>query len=281
MKPIIYTRLAGGLGNQLFQVNAADYIGNRLYNEFKIIALVDSLARYTPPRRLMIDTIADEGILYMQEEDTDIKIRLLNKLRLARLGIRSKGIQCINDRNANIERKWTDKKRNIYLDGYFQDKSYISGTFLSLCRKNMKVDLVDELKRICWTESVAIHIRRTDYGDRSNSRIYQELDSSYYRSALEKIGDMKHFLFFSDDWRHAEIYADKYGGINISRIGLGAINEFKIMTKCKNFIVANSTFSWWAAMIGRKEDSMIISPREWYKDRRYKNRLNGDDFILV
>ncbi len=38
-----------------------------------------------------------------------------------------------------------------------------------------------------------------------------------------------------------------------------------LMSQCRHFVLANSSFSWWGAWLGRSSDSMVVSPRvaEW------------------
>ena len=38
------------------------------------------------------------------------------------------------------------------------------------------------------------------------------------------------------------------------------------MRRCRHFVIANSTFSWWAAWLGEKKDSVIVAPRRWFED---------------
>ena len=40
------------------------------------------------------------------------------------------------------------------------------------------------------------------------------------------------------------------------------ITDFWLMTQCRHFIVANSTYSWWAAWLGKSACGMVVSPAQ-------------------
>ena len=44
------------------------------------------------------------------------------------------------------------------------------------------------------------------------------------------------------------------------------VEEFLLMTKFNNLVIANSTFSFWAAATIKKinKNSIIIAPKNWY-----------------
>ena len=48
-----------------------------------------------------------------------------------------------------------------------------------------------------------------------------------------------------------------------------------LMSKCRNFIIANSSFSWWAAWLAPRSDKMVICPKKWFGD----SSINTNDLI--
>ena len=100
--------------------------------------------------------------------------------------------------------------------------------------------------------------RRTDYISNPNHPI-QSLD--YYEKALKKLPDVP-VIIFSDDpkWCHEqEMFED-----NERFVVSDNDTDFDLclMTKCKYHIIANSSFSWWGAWLGKSEK--VIAPKNWF-----------------
>jgi SAM-dependent methyltransferase len=107
--------------------------------------------------------------------------------------------------------------------------------------------------------TIAISIRRGDYVDNPN---YELLPVTYYIQAL-----LHHFpnwqdyniIFFSDDLPYCRIHFECLQNAWFTD-GLNAIEQLCLMSMCNHFIIANSTFSWWGAYLGEKEETKIIRP---------------------
>jgi hypothetical protein len=155
---------------------------------------------------------------------------------------------------------------------YFADISEIIRADFSFAKEPIEAgrQIISEV-RGC--NSVALHVRRGDYV--SHNR-YKEtlgpLPIPYYLRSVEamarKINNDIRFFIFSDDidWCKANLKFDEDHSF-VSFNGLeDPIEEFRIMSSCKHFIISNSTFAWWAAWLGNYSEKIVIAPSVWSKN---------------
>jgi hypothetical protein len=129
---------------------------------------------------------------------------------------------------------------NVDLVGHMQSEKYFSH-----CADEIKrlFTMKDEYPKNDYT---AIHIRKGDYGDDYHPICRMD----YYEKAMKVLPGP--YLVFSDgevDEFDCEVYnSDTY-------------DAFKMMKSCKNHIIANSTYSWWAAWLAGGE---VVAPSKWF-----------------
>lgn len=121
-------------------------------------------------------------------------------------------------------------------------------------------------------DTCSIHVRRGDY---LNSSLWLGCATeNYYQAAIKKMRQhgVKNFYLFSNDIKWCRQKFDKEGFHYV------AFNKEKdswqdmfLMSRCKHHICANSTFSWWGAWLGEKEDSIVIVPEKFMSDRITKD----------
>lgn len=125
----------------------------------------------------------------------------------------------------------------------------------------------DEIKQwfgegIGYLPYVAIHVRRGDYV--GNSFYCQLWETGYYIDAINQFPNRK-FIIFSDDIKFCKIYfeGDKFA-FDDSKDEIEAFNK---MASCDGHIIANSSFSSWAAYLSSSKGK-IIAPTidKWYAD---------------
>jgi hypothetical protein len=140
------------------------------------------------------------------------------------------------------------------------------------------------LADISTSDSVCVHIRKGDYTNSVNSKIYIQLTHEYYLSAvsyISKVLEFPRFFVFSDDisWVKENIYISG-DVIHVENIG-SDIDEFQLMMSCKNFIIANSTFSWWAARLSSNINKVIIAPKKWFRDEEIKWKIVPENWMKL
>ncbi len=126
----------------------------------------------------------------------------------------------------------------------------------------------DEIKKlfgdgIGYLPYVAIHLRRGDY---VNNPFYVDLATTGYYIDATNLFPNRKFLIFSDDIPFAKTYfeGDKFA-FDDSTNELDAFNK---MASCDSHIIANSSFSWWAAYLSPSLGGKVVAPTvdKWYKD---------------
>lgn len=136
--------------------------------------------------------------------------------------------------------------------------------------------------------SVFVHIRRGDYVNNPAAAYTQGICTlEYYKRAMERMRehlDNPVFFFFSDDMDWVvdtfgqapdHIFVQRRPGRdNESGFRDDGQHDMYCMSVCQHAIVANSTFSWWAAWLIRNPEKRIIAPDRWYQD------IPDDAFIV-
>ena len=119
--------------------------------------------------------------------------------------------------------------------------------------------------------SIAVHVRRGDFTTPGMSNSRMVIDSnSYYDKAIELMNmtiENPVFYIFSDDITWAK---QRLKGSNIVFIshntGSNSYLDMYLMSLCKHFVIANSSFSWWAAWLAENKDKKVFMPRPWVKN---------------
>lgn len=135
--------------------------------------------------------------------------------------------------------------------------------------KDFKMDTrnVDTLSLIRNSQSAFLHVRRGDYySPQYIKKLGGTCPVEYYNKAIAHILNHDHqvkFFVFSDDieWvkKNLKIPSPTYVDWNK---GKDSYIDMYLMSNCKYAIIANSTFSYWGATLGRKK-SIIIYPTKW------------------
>lgn len=142
---------------------------------------------------------------------------------------------------------------------------------------------IDTLDVINNTESVGIHIRRTDFLVNPQNVIKMDyyLSSIDYLQNLLKNKKLKFFIF-SDDSVFAKENLVLTDATYVDWNTLSPHLDFHLLSRCKHNIIANSTFSWWAAYINPNQNKFVFAPSRWSKDTLFKDSpLFISEWLLI
>lgn len=269
-KKMIIIKLKGGLGNQMFQYA----LGRNLSLIHNIPLKVDSSYLKNPNqsnRSLRIDnfnTILEEA---SSVEINSIVSPLQNILDIVRSKKRTV-VEKSNTFNMNIL-----SRNKGYFIGHWNSEKYFKNNE-SIIREDFKLknpfgekaEIISK-KIESATNSTGIHIRRGDYVSiKKIADVHGLIPILYYENAMEKIAQKfpdAEFFIFSDDIKWAEEnFPKKYPVTFVSNPSILDYEELLLMSQCKHNIIANSTFSWWAAWLNINSNKTVIAPKKWFND---------------
>ena len=170
-------------------------------------------------------------------------------------------------------------QHNIYIDnadryysGYWQSESYFINVSDSLRHDFTFIDdLKDKntniVKEILSSNAISIHVRRGDY--LNLSEIHPTCNFQYYQKAIHEIErniDNPHYFIFSDDIEWCQMhfgFLERKNYIDWNK-GQNSYIDMHLMSLCKHNIIANSSFSWWAAWLNNNLTKIVIAPEKWF-----------------
>jgi hypothetical protein len=149
------------------------------------------------------------------------------------------------------------------LFGYFQSEQYFIShrdyvNELFAPPQLVEDYIIDRYFEIDFDDAVSVHVRRGDYLKFAD--VHPACSSDYYNLALEDIGAVNNILVFSDDIDWCRSNLDIKNALYITEEDY---IELYMMSFCRNNIIANSSFSWWAAWLG-DSDKRVIAPSVWF-----------------
>lgn len=265
MKIFLEIKLAGGLGNQLFQYAFARSICVKNNISFLLfntdIYQNESLGRTFGLRHM---NIKGSEITNRQVKKIFSRNSKLNKIVLALHlyeQIEENGFVL-----QHIERKGGFLTS---VTGYWQSARYFNDIRPLLVKEIIPLQIPPYPGWIKEHTTVAIHVRRTDY---LKEYRYGFLGPLYYKRAISYMKSQLSnplFVVFSDDmeWCRQEFKED--GFLFFDDISWQAdYLQLHLMSKCTHQIIANSSFSWWGAWLNNRSDKIVLRPSAPFLEKK-------------
>lgn len=287
-------KLIGGLGNQFFQyaLGRAISIRNNTILKLDISGFdIYKLRQYSLRHFNIVENIASaEDVARFRQTRPRRLINFVSGLGVLPDSFR---FTTITESGFSFCPQVLEARENVYLDGYWQSEKYFK-EIGDVIRREFTVkynaDPINEEvgQSIRDTDSVCLHVRRGDYASNPDiNKIYKLCTPEYYQTAVGKLTEAlaaPHFFVFSDDqqWARENLKIDHpvtFVGHN------GASKDYedlRLMSLCKHYVIANSSFSWWGAWLGSHPSKLVFAPKAWFQTQQHDTRdLIPDSWYMI
>jgi len=281
---MILVELKGGLGNQLFQYAAGISLAHHHKVPVKVLA-----TQFNNPNNL--DTNRDYELKYLVNppliatEADYVSMLPKNKLQATFAKFLPTYKRAIYKEKAfTFDANFFNTTKKVFLKGYRQSEKYFLPVENIIRKEFCFSHLQNEatlniLGSIQKTNAISIHIRRGDFGGKAEN-YHGILPAEFYQKAINyfesKLSDAVFFIFSNDtNWAADNLVFNHKPTIVSQLVRTNHFQDFYLMQHCKHQIIANSSFSWWAAWLNPNENKIVIAPKNWFNNKA----INTKDLI--
>ena len=265
----IVVNLIGGVGNQLFQYALGYAISKKA--DLELMVDISAYEKYKV-RNYELDKFGFDIKIAQLQDYIDLKKRHLFKKTYYK-----EKKKTFNPSVLNI-------KKSAYLRGFWQSESYFydyKDEIVQLFQFRDKNFIKNHtlLEDIQNSNAVSINIRLGDYvTNEVNKRVHFVCKKEYYTNALKyivkKVESPKFFVFSDDLIGSKEFLPDGHDYVFADTANWQ--EDMYFMSQAKHNIVANSSFSWWAAWLNQNANKIVVAPSKWFTDEA---KINDKDFV--
>lgn len=277
MNKEVIVSVYGGLGNQMFQYATGTALAQK--NQAKLVLDLSWFASLRPPgitpwnfsldkfpRTVFSTAIRGSDLFLDRTSLRNIAAKAKGKLRRIR-----NGQSILVERHFHYDASVLQASHGTWLMGYWQSPKYFQNVADTIREQFGWAPLSAASERISdeitQRNSVCLHVRRGDY---LATVAHPVCDSSYYDRAIRRLlseCENTHFFIFSDDpeWARYNLPLGSQVSTFVDVNGPDSAHEdLLLMSRCKHFIIANSTFSWWGAWLSTHPEKTVTCPINWF-----------------
>lgn len=286
---MIIVKLAGGMGNQMFQYAAGRYLSEKHQTTLKLD--VSYLLDRTTQRDFVYRDY-DLNLFNVQENFAQpnevVRLGKYSKVGRVIYTLRQKLNPTIpvyvRENPFHFDSRFFYIPAHAYIEGHWQSEKYFKDIEPIIRKEFTFRDGLDErghemAKKIKDVNSVCVNVRRGDYvSNPAANRHHGVCDADYFARASRMIAERihnPHFFIFSDDieWCQDNLrFGYPSTVVTQDYTGKKYGQKLHLMTLCKHFIIPNSSFGWWAAWLNPNPDKIVIAPLQWYHNPRMDSR---------
>ena len=282
---MIIVKLQGGLGNQLFQAATAFALAKHYHTKLKLdlsFLQKNNVSTETFTARGYELDVFNHKFEFADENEIDFFFPKNNNFykRIIRKAKRTLLKPQI------IKEEWSPDDFLIktskfsYLDGYWQSEKYfkkygqeIRDIFQFPDIEAVNKSISDEIGN---QNSVSIHFRRGDFVHNNHIKLVHGIcDFKYYENAINYVSSIENNIklyVFSDEpaWVKNNFKTNlKFEIVDTN----SSIVDMYLMSLCKHSIIANSSFSWWAAWLNKSQNKIVIAPKKWFANEKRNKQI--------
>lgn len=283
---IVIIRLHSGIGNQLFQYNYLNYLKSK-YNIKKVYfdlrsyhpGLLDRIFKnqdhFKLTRKYRMNMYLD-WIIEMDKINSVLAaiISRIRKYNSKKLNLSFLPVTITDSNYAN--NLFIKKCRVLFINGVFFDRDLIQNETIDILRNARKEIMQGKINDLDFENSISIHVRGGDVLDINRNKSYiQPVTIDYYRRAVDiintKLTDPVFYIFSNDD-EYAQLICSE---LRLYKFHVFKRNEYNdlealfLMSYCKHNIIANSTYSYWAALINDNKSKTVICTEYFLKPHHH------------
>ncbi len=156
------------------------------------------------------------------------------------------------------------RESRLIFYGYWQNERYFfeqDDAIADALRPDPAPELAARGEALRSSGAIGMHVRRSEYGHHGLAA------ADYYRTAIAQIRretGPAPVICFSDEPNFCEFVFRDIADFTVMRsTTAGPLDDFYLLSCCRHFAIANSSFSWWAAWLGARHFSIVYAPLPW------------------
>ena len=261
---MITCNLMGGLGNQLFQIFTTISHAINIKTRFAFI----DVEKLGGGKTIVRPTYWDNFLINLKP--------FTSKAFPQMLLVKEAGFR-YNDLNLY---KYKSQGQNICLFGYFQSHKYFSENFYKISKmidiERIKKTVISKsgFTQDTLNDTISLHFRLGDY--KKIQHYHPIMTYEYYKKSLtffkirEKLKN--NILYFCEEEDIEDVnetiakLKSDFPTLNFIRASndLSDWEQMILMSSCRDNIIANSSFSWWAAYLNMNPYKIVCYPETWF-----------------
>jgi len=301
--------LKGGLGNQLFQISAGLYCNRgeplEVFNNFTLPRQTDGVAdalHFEWQQDVIVNNVRSNRI-ERKALSLSLKrglarksiVRIPNFLQPAKIfvdsvvSIRFKSCTRVYSGEGVGFCEFRLKPGLNLLNGYFQAHQFafhsaVRTRLKEISLKQISPGLTQWIEKAKIETPIIVHLRLGDYKNESGIGL---LSPSYYEEALRTLElkeKSRNIWIFTDEVGLVDKYVSPPSTFHVSiigEIGLNPAETLELMRYGSAYVIANSTFSWWAAFLSYQSGCTTIMPSPWFRNMPSPIGIKPQDWIEI